>query len=43
MERIIAQLRSTGTTIVLATHLVDQGLALCEQRLHLADGRAVAA
>jgi heme exporter protein A len=43
MERIIAELRSTGTTIVLATHLVDQGLALCEQRLHLADGRAVAA
>jgi len=43
MERIIAELKSRGTTIVLATHLVEQGLALCDQRLHLADGRAVAA
>ncbi len=43
MERIIAELKSGGTTIVLATHLVEQGLALCDQRLHLADGRAVAA
>jgi len=43
MEKIIAELKSTGTTIVLATHLVEQGLSLCDQRLHLADGRAVAA
>lgn len=43
MERIIAELKSTGTTIVLATHLVEQGLSLCDQRLHLADGRVVAA
>src|SRR5229473_7711170 len=43
MEGIIAELKSGGTTIVLATHLVEQGLALCQERLHLADGRAVAA
>jgi heme exporter protein A len=43
MERIIGELKSGGTTIVLATHLVEQGLALCDRRLHLADGRAVAA
>jgi heme exporter protein A len=43
MERIIAELKSAGTTIVLATHLVEQGLSLCEERLHLSEGRAVAA
>ena len=43
MERIIAELKAAGTTILLATHLVEQGLSLCEERLHLAEGRAVAA
>ena len=41
MEEIIAQLKAEGVTVVLATHLVEQGLALCEERLHLQDGRAV--
>ncbi|MBF5041082.1 heme ABC exporter ATP-binding protein CcmA [Aggregicoccus sp. 17bor-14] len=43
MEEIIGQLKQEGVTVVLATHLVEQGLALCEERLHLQDGRAVAA
>jgi len=43
MERIIAELKAAGTTILLATHLVEQGLSLCEERLHLSEGRAVAA
>jgi heme exporter protein A len=43
MEGMIAQLKAEGVTVVLATHLVEQGLALCEERLHLQDGRAVAA
>jgi heme exporter protein A len=43
MERTIAELQSSGTTIVLATHLVEQGLHLCRERLHLSEGRAVAA
>jgi len=43
MERIIAELKVAGTTILLATHLVEQGLSLCEERLHLSEGRAVAA
>ena len=43
MEGIIGQLKQEGVTVVLATHLVEQGLALCEERLHLQDGRAVAA
>ncbi len=43
MERIISELKSSGTTIVLATHLVEQGLSLCEERMHLSEGRAVAA
>ncbi|QSQ15127.1 heme ABC exporter ATP-binding protein CcmA [Myxococcus landrumensis] len=43
MEAIIAELKATGVTVVLATHLIEQGLSLCEERLHLEDGRAVSA
>jgi heme exporter protein A len=42
MERLVQELKEGGATIVLATHLVEQGMALCNRRLHLADGRAVA-
>jgi heme exporter protein A len=42
MEETIAEMKAGGTTLVLATHLVEQGLSLCEERLHLSDGRAVA-
>ncbi|NBD13555.1 MULTISPECIES: heme ABC exporter ATP-binding protein CcmA [Corallococcus] len=43
MEGVIAELKAGGTTVVLATHLIEQGMSLCEERLHLQDGRAVAA
>jgi heme exporter protein A len=43
MEAIIRELKDAGVTVVLATHLVEQGMSLCEERLHLQDGRAVAA
>ncbi|MGE6763336.1 heme ABC exporter ATP-binding protein CcmA [Corallococcus interemptor] len=43
MEGVIAELKAGGTTVVLATHLIEQGLSLCEERLHLQDGRAVVA
>jgi heme exporter protein A len=43
MEKIIGELKTSGVTVVLATHLIDQGMALCEERLHLQEGRAVAA
>ena len=43
MEAIIRELQGTGVTVVLATHLVEQGQSLCEERLHLSEGRAVAA
>lgn len=43
MEKVIHGLKSGGTTVVLATHLVEQGLTLCEERLHLQDGRRVQA
>ena len=43
METIIGELQAGGTTVVLATHLVEQGRALTQARLHLQDGRAVAA
>jgi heme exporter protein A len=39
MEELIAALTSRGTTVVLATHLVDQGMSLCTERLHLHEGR----
>ncbi len=42
MERTIEELSASGTSVVLATHLVEQGLALTQHRLHLQDGRAVA-
>jgi heme exporter protein A len=43
MERIVGELKASGVTVVLATHLIEQGQALCEERLHLREGRAVAA
>lgn len=43
MEAIVAELKAKGTSLILATHLVDQGLSLCEERLHLQEGRVVAA
>jgi heme exporter protein A len=43
MEGIIAELKASGVTVILATHLIEQGMALCEERLHLQEGRAVPA
>ncbi len=43
MEKIIAEMQAGGATIVLATHLIEQGRALTQQRLHLTEGRAVSA
>jgi len=43
VEERVRELRAGGTTLVLATHQVDQGLELCTDRLHLEQGRASAA
>ncbi len=43
MEALIRELQARGTTIVLATHLIEQGQALTQVRLHLENGRAVQA
>jgi heme exporter protein A len=43
MESVIRALQQRGTTVVLATHLIEQGQSLCSQRLHLEGGRAAAA
>lgn len=43
LEARIRELRSAGTTLVLATHHIEQGLALCTDRLHLEQGRSIAA
>jgi len=42
MEGIIRELQGQGTSVVLATHLVEQGLSLTNERLHLEAGRKVA-
>ncbi len=42
MEGFIAELKQLGSTIVLATHLVEQGKSLCREHLHLERGRSVA-
>lgn len=39
MEGHIRALQDGGTTIVLATHLIEQGLRLTQARLHLQNGR----
>ena len=42
MEALIRDLQAQGTSVVLATHLIDQGLSLTQERLHLEAGRKVA-
>lgn len=39
MEALLRELQAGGTTIVLATHLVEQGQSLTQERLHLEQGR----
>ena len=39
MEDLLRELHAGGTTLVLATHLIDQGLSLTQERLHLEQGR----
>jgi heme exporter protein A len=39
METIIRELSQKGITVILATHLVEQGKSLCKLRLHLHSGR----
>lgn len=41
VEKLIVTLREAGTTVVLATHLIEQGRALTETRLHLTEGRGM--
>ncbi len=39
MERIIREMKQEGTAVILATHLVEQGESLTDERLHLEEGR----
>jgi len=39
MEELIRDLQAQGSTIVLATHLIEQGESLTQERLHLDQGR----
>lgn len=39
MEGVLRDLTARGTTVVLATHLIEQGLTLTQERLHLEQGR----
>ena len=38
MEALIRELAQKGSTLVLATHLIEQGMALTTSRLHLENG-----
>jgi heme exporter protein A len=42
MEGLIRELQGRGTSVVLATHLIEQGQSLTDERLHLEGGRKVA-
>jgi heme exporter protein A len=42
LETRIRELHAAGTTLVLATHHIEQGLQLCTDRLHLEQGRPIA-
>lgn len=39
LEQLMAELKASGTTIVLATHQIEQGRSLTDVRLHLEGGR----
>ncbi|MFZ5446925.1 MAG: heme ABC exporter ATP-binding protein CcmA [Myxococcota bacterium] len=41
MESLLKELQASGVTTVLATHLIEQGLSLTHERLHLEQGRKV--
>jgi heme exporter protein A len=38
LDRVIGELRGRGATVVMATHLVERGRALCDRAIVLADG-----
>ncbi len=42
IERV-RELRAGGTTVLVATHVPDVAAAICDQRVHMEDGRFVAA
>jgi heme exporter protein A len=39
LDRVISELRSRAATVIMATHLVDRGRALCDHALLLEEGR----
>lgn len=41
MELLIKELQAEGTTVILATHLIEQGRTLAQVELHMENGRRV--
>jgi heme exporter protein A len=41
VEKLIGELRARGASVVVSTHFVEHGRALCDRRLHLDRGRAL--
>jgi heme exporter protein A len=39
LDEVIAEVRAAGATVLMATHLIDRGRALCDRALVLAEGR----
>ena len=41
VDRLLERLRQRGATVLMATHLLDHGAALCDQALLLEEGRLI--
>jgi len=41
LDRVIGELRAGGATVIVATHLLERGRALCDRALVLEEGRLV--
>jgi len=41
VSRVIGELRAGGATVIVATHLLERGRALCDRALVLEEGRLV--
>ena len=41
IDRLFERMRDRGTTVLLSTHLLDRGAAMCEEGMLLRDGRLI--
>jgi ABC-type multidrug transport system ATPase subunit len=41
MDRVLCRLRESGASVLLATHLLERGRALCDEAICLEEGRLI--